>query len=87
MNINIIIDTESNNVMPVNKIIDKKTDPILWCRNGEYRIVPREVIENAINILSMYAASGDKRTQPTPVIMWSQGIPISNLAGRALVGE
>ncbi len=64
-----------------------KALPILWCREGEYRVVPKEVVQNTINTISMYAASDGKRTNPAPVITWSQGIPISNQAGRALVGE
>ena len=78
---------ESNDTIPVDRATGGETDPILWCRNGEYRIIPVEVVENAINVMSMYVASDGKRTNPTPVILWSQGIPISNLAGRALVGE
>lgn len=64
-----------------------KALPILWCRDGEYRVVPKEVVQNAINIMNMYVAFSDKRTCPEVVILWNQGIPISNLAGRALVGE
>ena len=30
-----------------------KAQPILWCRNGEYKIVPKEVVQNAINIMNM----------------------------------
>lgn len=64
-----------------------KALPILWCREGKYRVVPKEVVQNTINIMNMYAVSGEKRTQPTPIIMWSQGIEINNLAGRTLLGE
>ena len=85
MNVNIC--KESNDIIPVDKATDEKTDPILWCRDGKYRIIPVEIVENAINIMSMFTISGDKRTHPTPVILWSQGISISNLAGRALIGE
>ena len=71
----------------LEKITGFGTIPILWCRNGEYRVVPKEIVKNTINILNMYAASNGKCTQPVSVISWSQGIPISNLAGRALIGE
>ena len=64
-----------------------KALPILWCRGGEYRVIPKEVVQNTINVMNMYTEFNGKRTHPTPVILWSQGIPISNLAGRALVGE
>ena len=85
MNINIY--KESSDTIPVDKATGGKTDPILWCRNGEYRIISVEIVKNAINVMSMYMTSGGKRTQPIPVIIWSQGIPISNLAGRTLIGE
>lgn len=64
-----------------------KALPILWCRDGEYRVVPKEVVQNTISMVNMYAAMGGKRTPPELQITWSQGIPISNLAGRALIGE
>jgi hypothetical protein len=64
-----------------------KALPILWCRDGEYKVIPKEVVQNTINVMNMYTEFDGKRTNPVPVIMWSQGIPISNLAGRALVGE
>jgi len=85
MNINVII--ESNDIIPADKATGGETDPILWCRNGEYRVIPIEIIENAVNVMSMYVVFDGKRTNPTPMILWSQGIPISNLAGRALIGE
>ena len=84
MNIDIV--KESDDTIPIYKIIDE-INPILWCRNGEYRIVPREVIENVIDVLSMYMASDGKYTQPVLMIRWNQGIPISNQAGRILMGE
>jgi len=78
----------SDNIIPVDRATGGEIDdPILWCRDGEYCIVPVAVIKNAVNTLSMYAVSKGKRTQPTPVILWSQGIPINNAAGRALIGE
>ena len=79
------ISKEPSDTIPVDGTV--KADPILWCRNGEYRVIPRGVVENAVDTLSMYVASSGKRTQPIPVIVWNQGIPISNLAGRALIGE
>ena len=85
MKINVI--KEPNDIIPADKATGGKTDPMLWCRNGEYRVIPTEIIENVVNVISMYVVSDGKRTNPTPLILWSQGIPISNLAGRALVGE
>ena len=61
--------------------------PIVWNRNGEYCIIPREVVENAVSVMAMHKDYSRKRTIPRAMITWSQGIEISNLAGRALVGE
>jgi hypothetical protein len=61
--------------------------PILWNRDGEFRVVPKAVVQNAIDNKTMYEKLSDKTISPMMAIMWSQGIPISNLAGRALVGE
>ncbi len=62
--------------------------PILWCRQGEFRLIPKAVIENIIASAEIYAKlDSGKTTNPQLQIMWSQGIPISNLAGRALLGE
>ena len=61
--------------------------PIVWNRNGEYCIIPCEVVANAIDNMAMHKDYSSKRTIPAAIIIWSQGIPISNLAGRALVGE
>lgn len=74
-----------NTIFGIDPLIEAL--PVIWNRDGEYRIIPREAVENAVDILSMYTVFDGKRTQPTPVILWSQGIPISNLAGRALIGE
>lgn len=61
--------------------------PIVWGRNGEFRVVPVVVIKNTNDTLLMQKQVTGKTTQPEAVIHWCQGIPISNLAGRALVGE
>ena len=61
--------------------------PMLWCLEGEFRLIPKAVIENLIASAEIYAKMSNKTTNPQLQIMWSQGIPISNLAGRALVGE
>jgi len=61
--------------------------PILWNRDGEFRVVPKAVVQNAIDNLEMYEKLSNKTISPMVVIMWSQGIEISNLAGRALIGE
>ena len=61
--------------------------PILWNKNGEFRVIPIPVLQNIVDLLIMYRETMGNVTYPKVVIMWSQGIPISNLAGRALVGE
>jgi len=61
--------------------------PVLWCRHGLFCVIPKEVILNLATNNKMYRQSDGKRTPPESYIIWSQGIPISNLAGRALLGE
>lgn len=61
--------------------------PIVWNRDGLYCIIPREIVENAVNNLEMWNKITSKTTHPKVMIMWSQGIPISNQAGRAMLGE
>jgi len=61
--------------------------PILWNRNGEFRIIPIPVLQNIVDLLIMYRETMGNMTYPKTTIVWSQGIPISNLAGRALIGE
>ena len=62
--------------------------PIVWNRDGEYCIIPREVVANTIDVMAMQKLDySRKRVIAEAIIIWSQGIPISNLAGRALVGE
>lgn len=61
--------------------------PILWCKNGEFRLIQKEVVLNLIDLAESFAKVQGNTTNPQLQIMWSQGIPISNQAGRALVGE
>lgn len=60
---------------------------ILWNRDGQFSIIRKAIVENAIDIKKMHDESDSKVTIPIINIMWSQGIPISNQAGRAFVGE
>jgi len=64
-----------------------ETLPIIWNRDGLYCVIPREVVENAVANLEMWDKFTGKTTHPKVAIFWSQGIPISNQAGRALIGE
>jgi len=61
--------------------------PMLWCREGEFRLIPKEVMLNLYALAEAYNEIQGKTINPRPQIAWSQGIPISNLAGRALMGE
>ena len=66
----------------------KRALPILWCRGGEYRLVPVEIVQNAINSLTDFGkVPGNKSIRPQVCIYWDQGIPITNQAGRILTGE
>jgi len=65
----------------------RRVAPILWNRNGEFRVIPIPILQNIVDLLIMYRETMGNVTYPKVMIMWSQGIPISNLAGRALVGE
>lgn len=69
----------------LEKITGFGTGPMLWCRNGLFCVIPHEVVKNALDNLALWDKVTSKTTHPNVVIMWSQGIPISNLAGRALV--
>jgi len=61
--------------------------PILWCREGEFRLIPKAIIKNLIDNAEMYAKLASKTIHPQLQFMWDQGIPISNQAGRILFGE
>ncbi len=84
-----------NNLYSINEASDtfeigenhRVVSPMLWNRNGEFRVIPTPVLQNIVDLLIAYRATKCNVVYPKLVIMWSQGIPISNLAGRALVGE
>jgi len=61
--------------------------PIVWNRDGEFCVIPKAVVQNMIDNKAMHKKLSDKTIDPVIAIMWSQGIEISNLAGRALLGE
>ena len=71
----------------LEKITGFGTIPMLWCRDGLFCVIPKEVIQNAIDLAESYRQTDLKCATPIITIRWSQGIPISNLAGRALIGE
>lgn len=61
--------------------------PVVWNRDGKFCIVPMAVVQNACDSKRIYEKLDGKTTNPIVYIYWSQGIPISNQAGRALIGE
>lgn len=66
----------------------KRALPILWNRGGEYRLVPKEVVQNAMNSVAVYAKMTGKKTAcPVVCIYWDQGVPVDNQVGRMLTGE
>ena len=70
-------------VSPHTKIL-----PILWCQNGEYRVFSKEILADAVAYNDMrFNHYSDKTIIDPANIWWDQGIPIDNLAGRALAGE
>jgi len=73
------------NVRDINR--EGLVSPILWCRDGEFRLIQKEVVLNLIDLAESFAKAQGNTTNPQLQIIWSQGIPISNQAGRALVGE
>lgn len=78
--------SESNNSI----LLDHSFEilPIVWNRDGEYCIIPHEVVANTVDVMAMQKLDySRKRVVAEAIIMWSQGIPISNLVGRALIGE
>ena len=86
-----LIIKESGSSLFVDKaILDLATggeiDPILWCQNGLFCLIPKEVVQNAID-LSKSFQHPNRRIPPKLCFVWGQGIPISNLAGRVLIGE
>ena len=80
------IQFSGNSIFDLIKTEDEAL-PLLWCRDGEFRLIPKEVVMNAVNLSHMFKQIEMQRILPMLVLRWSQGIPISNLAGRALIGE
>ena len=65
----------------------KKALPILWCRGGEYRLVPKEVVQNAIYSVEAFNVMVNKQSARLVVcVYWNQGIPVTNQVGRILTG-
>jgi hypothetical protein len=78
---------EQGDMIKVNAMLLKPL-PIIWNRDGKFCVIPMAVVQNAVDLLNVYEnLSSGKTVNPIVSVMWSQGIPISNLAGRALIGE
>lgn len=76
---------ESGSIIIVDDFL--QVVPIVWNRNGLFCIIPEAILQNTIDSNKMYDKLNNKITHPKIAIHWSQGIPISNQAGRALIGE
>lgn len=88
----IFVFKDSHDEIIINKFILEKitgfgTGPLLWSRDGEYCIMPKEVIQNVLDLAKSFQQTDLKRTPPVITIMWSQGIPVNNAVGRILIGE
>ncbi len=83
---NLFTINESGDILEIRKN-HRVISPILWNRNGEFRVIPTPVLQNTVDLLVMFRKTMGNVTYPKVAIHWSQGIPISNQAGRALIGE
>ena len=59
----------------------------LWFRDGIFCIIPEEIIQNAVDILNIWARSDLKTTPPKIFFTWDQGISVDSKVGYALLGE
>jgi hypothetical protein len=64
----------------------KRPLPILWCREGEFRLVSREIVSNAITTSDAISKMRDKAAHPIVYVYWDQGIPVINQVGNMLMG-
>lgn len=71
----------------LEKITGLGTVPLLWNRDGEYRLVPKEVVQNAISVVNSFSYLNSKTMRPGVCIYWNQGVPVNNQVGRILTGE
>lgn len=60
---------------------------VLWFREGLFCIIPKEIIQNALDLIDIYVRSGRKSTPPKIFFTWDQGIPVDPKVGYALMGE
>ena len=85
-----LINDSKDRVIINRHVIDliSEASPIIWNRDGRYCVIPQAAVQNAIdNVIIWEKFYSNKTAAPNVVIIWSQGIPISNLAGRALINE
>jgi len=81
----ILIHESSNTIIIddyLEELLRKEMQPILWCRDGLFSIVPIEILLNTLDVLETYK----KYThQPLDInIHWSQSRPVSNKIGHIL---
>ena len=61
--------------------------PILWQRSGLFRLIPREVIVNAIETGQSWQKTVFPPINYGPWIRWEQGIDVDPRIARILLGE
>lgn len=71
----------------INVVVFKKAEPILWFNNGIFYIIPKQIVQNAIDARDMYGKFSSKTKNPSAYITWDQGIPVDPKIGYALLGE
>lgn len=60
--------------------------PILWCRDGLYRLVPSTILVNLIDTYNDHLKISEK--QPSSfTIRWEQGVDVDPKIARILLGE
>lgn len=63
-----------------------KIQPILWYRDGLFRIIPTSILQNIIGSMDIFIKAGRKGTYINK-IHWNQGWEINHKVGCALSGS
>jgi len=66
----------------------EKIEPILWCYQGMFCVIPIQIIQNRIYLKSAFKKFPEGRTKQCALeIIWNDGIPVDPKVGYALMGE
>lgn len=68
-------------------LLNNRAHRILWFRKGLFCMIPKEIIQNALDLIDAYVKSSRKTKSPIITITWDQGIPVDPKVGYALMGE